>query len=111
MQQTAKESRPTRPVRRRWQRVLKTVARGVFVAVVLYLAVILLGLIPVNNDFEPTPEGIEVFFISSAIHADVVLPVETDTIDWRAHFPADCFSDDTAGATPLPKTMFLFLPE
>jgi uncharacterized protein (TIGR02117 family) len=65
----------------------------------LYLVIVLLGLLPVNNDFEQAPEGIEIFLVSSPIHADVVLPIETDTINWRERFPADCFSGDTSAAT------------
>ena len=54
--------------------------------------------IPVNNDFEPMPDGVEIFFTSSAIHADIVMPIET-AIDWRDHFPAECFVGDVRGAT------------
>lgn len=83
----------------RCARVLVWCAITLLLAAALYLTVVLIGLIPVNNDFQPTPDGIEIFLISSAVHADVVLPMVTDTIDWREHFPADCFRGNTRRAT------------
>lgn len=68
-------------------------------AILLYVAIVLIGLIPVNNGFEPTADGIEILLVSSPIHADVVLPIETETFNWRELFPDDCFSGDTTGAT------------
>ena len=65
----------------------------------LYVLIVLAGLIPVNNDFEPTPDGVEILLISNPVHADLVLPIDTNTMNWRKHFPADCFSGDTSGAT------------
>jgi len=73
--------------------------RAVLFLIALYLVIVLIGLIPVNNDFKPDSDGIEILFISNPVHADVVLPIDTNTIDWREHFPADCFSGNTSGAT------------
>ena len=70
-----------------------------FAPLVLYLAIALVGLVPVNNDFKPTPDGIEVAIVSDAIHADIVLPIATETIDWRKEFPADRFRGNTQSAT------------
>ncbi len=67
----------------------------------LYVLIVLVGLIPVNNEFEPTPDGVEILLISNPVHADLVLPVDTNTVNWREHFPADCFSGDTSGATHI----------
>jgi uncharacterized protein (TIGR02117 family) len=69
--------------------------------VVVYLLVALVGLIPVNNDFQPTPDGVEVVFTSTAVHADVVLPIANQTVDWREHLPAKCFAGDVSRATQV----------
>lgn len=71
------------PARRRWRwlRRLLVVSGAVVLAAVLYVAV---GLIPVNAGFEPTPGGVAVSVVSSAVHADVVLPIRHGATDWRA---------------------------
>lgn len=66
--------------------------------ILLYLAIVAIGLIPVNNNFESDPDGIEVRFTSSFIHADIVLPITTDLMDWRQEFPPDYFAGDTSAA-------------
>ncbi len=73
--------------------------RVISISLASYLLLLLLGLIPVNNDFEPDPEGIEVWFSSGAIHADIILPLANETIDWREHFPAESFTSDSSRAT------------
>lgn len=65
------------------------------ISLVVYLLVIAIGLIPVNNDFKPAEHGIEIFVISDEVHADIVVPVTTDEIDWSKEFDASCFPSDT----------------
>lgn len=85
-----------------WRRLrsgfLRALLGGV-VATAAYFLVVLLGLIPVNNDFQPTPDGIEVRLISTDVHADFVLPIATDVIDWREVFPPGAVSGDVSRAT------------
>ncbi|MCZ6855359.1 MAG: TIGR02117 family protein [Gammaproteobacteria bacterium] len=97
---SAPRDRPTaHSFRKRCARTLRRIARVVLIAIALYLVIVLIGLIPVNNDFKPTPDGIEILLVSSPVHADVALPIETETINWREFFPAHCFSGDTSDAT------------
>ena len=79
------------PRLRKWVwRATKTIG-----LMVLLLAVTLLaGLIPVNNDFTPTEQGIEIHVISNAVHADVIAPIRNSIIDWTTEFPNEMFSDD-----------------
>jgi uncharacterized protein (TIGR02117 family) len=72
---------------------------AVLITMASYIVLVLIGLFPVNNGFVPTEDGIELLLVSSSVHADVVLPIETDTINWRELFPADYFSGDTSNAT------------
>ena len=80
----------------RW---LKRLAAFVLSCIALYLLIALIGLIPVNNDFQPTPDGIEIWLVSSAIHTDIVLPIRTETLDWRERFPEGSFLVDAGRAT------------
>ncbi len=66
--------------------------------IAIYLAVVLIGLIPVNRDFVPTDDGVEVFVVSNAVHADLVLPVANDVVDWRTVFPSDAFPPNAFNA-------------
>ncbi|MBM4094212.1 MAG: TIGR02117 family protein [Planctomycetes bacterium] len=86
-------------VPRLFRRLIKRFVQFALLLVVLYVGIVLVGLIPVNNAFQPTPGGIEILLVSSSVHADVVMPITTDTIDWREHFPANCFRGDTSRAT------------
>ncbi|HAD58539.1 MAG TPA: hypothetical protein DCG12_04800 [Planctomycetaceae bacterium] len=63
-----------------------------------YAAIVLAELTPCNKDFEEAIEGIEIFISSNAVHAEFLLPVDTDTIDWRNVFPAQYFLTDTTQA-------------
>ena len=58
-----------------------------------------IGLIPVNNDFQPTADGIEIWLVSNPIHTDIVLPIHAEAMDWREHFPEGFFSVDARRAT------------
>lgn len=90
-------------MKRSWSRCVlrwsKRLVVAVLLIVVLYFGIVLIGLVPVNNDFAPAADGITVHVASNAVHADIVLPIESDVIDWREHFPAHCFRGDTSHAT------------
>lgn len=64
-----------------------------------YAVVVLIGLLPVNNDFVETEEGIEIFVTSTSIHADLILPIQHTAKDWRRDFAPDSFQQDTSLAT------------
>ncbi|MEM6501489.1 MAG: TIGR02117 family protein [Cyanobacteria bacterium P01_C01_bin.89] len=83
-----------RSFRRLFTRVLPVLLTPIFI----YLAIVAVGLIPVNNDFQSDPDGIEVRFTSSLLHADIVLPIANDIIDWRREFAPDLFAGDTSAA-------------
>jgi uncharacterized protein (TIGR02117 family) len=67
--------------------------------VALYLLAALVGLIPINNDFTPTADGVEVKVTSTEIHADLVLPLRNEVMDWRPLLPAGDFAGDVGRAT------------
>jgi len=65
----------------------------------LLMAIVVIGLIPVNNDFEPAVAGVEIFVTSNSVHAEIVVPVNHSVMNWREFFPDDDFSGDTSQAT------------
>jgi len=87
-----------RMLRRSWW-VLKRSGMIVGAVITLYILVILVGLIPVNSDFAPTTDGIRILLVSNPVHADVVVPLDTDVIDWREAIPSEVFRGDTSQAT------------
>lgn len=91
--------RPRRTVPGRIARGLLRCVQVVFFLLAVYLLIALVGLIPVNNDFEPTPDGVEIMVTSSGVHADFILPVRNEAVDWRQHLPASDFAGDVSGAT------------
>lgn len=36
----------------------------------------------VNNEFKEAPEGIEIYVLSNGVHADLVLPMKNELMDW-----------------------------
>lgn len=65
---------------RRW--LFRVVASFVVVAVG-YVALVLVGLIPVNHDFVPDEDGIDIYISSNGVHTDMFVPVTTSVFDWR----------------------------
>ena len=80
-----------------FQKTRRFVVRGLKLSVGVILAYILIlsvGLIPVNNDFVEPETGIDIYVSSNAVHADLVVPMANDVIDWRTVFPAEHFGYD-----------------
>lgn len=83
------------------KRVVKQVAKLVLLLLVLYPMILLLGLIPVNNNFTPVANGVEIYLISNAVHADIIVPKANDVFDWNKKFqPAD-FAGDISSKTHI----------
>ena len=85
--------------RQRLNRWLRRILLGLATLFLSYFLIVLVGLLPTNDDFQPSVDGIEIFVSSSAIHADLVLPIKTDIVNWRDHFSAECFRGNTDSAT------------
>ena len=99
-----RELKMDRPANRSpWsRRVRRWLIRGVLLLAVLvsgWLLIILVGLIPVNNDFIPSENGIEIFLVSNSVHSDIILPLDHPEFSWRDQFAAEDFDDDISVAT------------
>lgn len=82
-------------------RLAKRIVLVVLSLATLYVLVILIGLIPVNNGFRPADDGIEIIIISNSVHTDILLPIRTPVIDWRESIPPTCFRRDAPSASHI----------
>ena len=84
------------------QRMRSWLKRGAITFLVLFLvwlSIVLIGLIPVNTNFQPSENGVEVFFVSNAVHSDIILPLDHPEFCWRDKFNRSDFEDDIRNAT------------
>lgn len=77
----------------RW---IRRFAKWLFWIFLTYVAIILVGLIPVNNGFESTADGVRIYVVSNQVHADIIVPVQTETIDWMTEFDDATFDKDVS---------------
>lgn len=91
----------TFPIHRKLFRWGKRVFRWAAILFLTYAAILLVGLIPVNNDFVPTENGIKLYIVSNAVHADVIVPVSSSIIDWNESFSSFDFAGDISTATHI----------
>lgn len=64
-----------------------------------YLAILLIGLVPTNNAFQPTQDGVTIFIVSNAVHADVIVPANNESINWHDEFDDSDFRADRSQTT------------
>ena len=64
-----------------------------FGAAVLYIGIALvLGAVPVNRDFQPATDGVEIAVCSNRVHTDFVLPIVSAAVNWFDQFPPTDFN-------------------
>ncbi len=97
----SRQKKYTSTVRSRWLRWPAKILKGLLAIVCAYLLILLVGLVPVNSDFQPTSGGVKLFLRSNSVHADIIMPLTNEVIDWREEFPASSFSDDVGAMTHL----------
>jgi len=56
-------------------------------------------MVPVNNNFVSTPNGIQIGVSSNAVHAELVMPINEAGINWNDLLPADAFPSALETAT------------
>lgn len=89
----------TQPTRRQPARWFKRPLKWAAYLALAFAALLLVGHIPVNNNFKPASEGIKLHIVSSAVHADILVPKTTSVVDWVSKFPPALFSGDVTAAT------------
>jgi uncharacterized protein (TIGR02117 family) len=70
--------------------------KGLFGLSAVYVGIVLVGLIPVNRDFQPAEPGITIYVISNEVHADIVVPKANAVHDWTDEFQGTRFAEDVA---------------
>lgn len=59
--------------------------------VAVYFLIVLVGLIPVNNDFKQSKldddGSVRIFVQSSDVHADILVPLTNEHVNWLDYFP------------------------
>jgi uncharacterized protein (TIGR02117 family) len=83
-----------------WSWIRQTIKIGLLLFAT-YLLIVLVGLFPINNDYQPPLSGVEFYVISNEVHADLVLPISNEIVDWRTCFPASHFAGDVSSAKYL----------
>ena len=87
--------------RRRRRRRRNTIWRRIVAAILavpaLYLLAALIGsLVPVNRDWNEPEQGVTIYLANNGVHADLILPMRAQGLDWEPLLPLHHF----AGAHP-----------
>ena len=83
-----------RRTRRRKFSWAKRIAIALLAIPALYLLGALVGsLISVNSAWAEPDEGITIYIADNGVHADLILPAETQGLDWRPLVPRSDFAD------------------
>lgn len=77
----------------------KQILKWTFYGALTYAAIVLIGLIPVNNSFIPSEDGIKIYVVSNEVHADIIVPIRTEVSDWSAEFSNCKFEGDVSNET------------
>lgn len=75
--------------------------KAFFIFWMLYLLIILIGLIPVNNQFHPSDQGVRIYLVSSAVHADIIVPIDSEQKNWKPDFANKTFHSDLSTQTHI----------
>ena len=90
------------PRRRRSRRTLRRrrlIILAIFSPILIYLTAALVGsIVPVNRGWTEPAEGTTIYLADNGIHADIIMPVSSQGLDWRRYFPDGDFAGPTASA-------------
>ena len=74
-------------------RLVGRVVTAVLAIPALYLVAALVGsLVPVNRGWTEPSQGTTIYIADNGIHADIVMPVEANELDWEPFFPKSDFA-------------------
>ena len=68
----------------------KWLGLGILGAVSLYFVAVWIGSsIPRNSDWTEPDGGVTIYIGSNGVHTEIAMPIESETVDWREHFPLE----------------------
>lgn len=86
----------SRSLPRRILRVAGAVVGTVLAGALLFLLSAWIGpLIPRNAEWREPERGVTILIADNGIHTEIVMPLVTDIVDWRAHFPPEALDDSS----------------
>jgi len=71
---------------RLWRTRILSCVKYLLFSLLGYLSICIVGLFPINNDFQNEPQGVSIIIISNAVHSEIVLPIEEGGWNWRNLF-------------------------
>lgn len=90
---------PRRRRSRKATRRRRLIILAILSPVLIYLAVALIGsIVPVNRGWTEPKDGTTIYLADNGIHADIIMPVEAQGLDWRPYFPDRDFARPIGGA-------------
>jgi len=85
--------------RRRKGRIGRRIVTAVLAIPALYLLAALIGsLVPVNRAWTEPGQGTTIYIADNGIHADIIMPVAAQGLDWRPLIPKHDFAAADPGA-------------
>ncbi|MEO6226174.1 MAG: TIGR02117 family protein [Sphingomicrobium sp.] len=85
--------------RRRKRSIAKRLLAVLLAVPALYLLAAAVGsLVAVNRGWTEASHGTTIFIVSNGVHADIIMPVSAEGLDWAPLFPARDFADLPPGA-------------
>ena len=65
-----------------WARRLKRAGMWTLLAIAAFAFILVAGLVPVNRGFIEPEQGVTLYLVSNAVHADIIMPRSNGTVDW-----------------------------
>ncbi len=72
-------------------RQVKHLLKWVGISILVYLLILVVGLIPINTNFNEPSDGVEIFFLSNDVHTSIILPKKSATVEWSKVFADTVF--------------------
>lgn len=85
--------------RYRLVRVVWRTVHAMLVVLLAFAGAVLIGLLPVNRDFQNAEQGIELTVYVDSAHSEVIVPLVTEVRDWSPWFSASDFRGVTGNET------------
>lgn len=80
-------------------RLLWRCLHAMLVLLLAFGGAVLVGLVPVNRDFQSAQQGVEICVYVDSAHSEIIVPLSSSVHDWSPWFSASDFPDVTGNET------------